>query len=319
MRFDFRNPVFAGASMSDRYAAALDMAEWSDRLGCVNIAVSEHHGCEDGYLPSPVPLIAAMAARTRSVRFTVAALIASFNDPLRAAEDLLVLDNLTRGRVEVIVGAGYAHQEFEMFGVPEKERPARVTEMVRTLKGAFGGEPFEFRGRIVRLTPLPFRPGGPPVVMGGSTEAAARRAARIGDGFVPSDPGVWHHYRDEMHEVGKPDPGPWLMDDMSTVALAEDPSEGWDRLGPFFLHENNAYGAWQSETGLATGYKTVADVHALRESGRYRVVTPEDLVAELKGAPIPFAMFHPMCGGIPPKLAWESLTLFENHVLPAFR
>ena len=52
MRFDFRNPDLAATTMADRYAAALDIAEWADRLGCVSIAVSEHHGSPDGYLPT---------------------------------------------------------------------------------------------------------------------------------------------------------------------------------------------------------------------------------------------------------------------------
>jgi alkanesulfonate monooxygenase SsuD/methylene tetrahydromethanopterin reductase-like flavin-dependent oxidoreductase (luciferase family) len=319
LRFDFRNPVFAGTSMDSRYAAALDMAEWADQLGCVSIALSEHHGSGDGYLPSPVALVAAMAARTVTVRLTIAALIAPFNDPLRAAEDLLVLDNLSRGRVDVIVGGGYVPQEFDMFEVSLHERSRRVTEMVNTLKGAFSGEPFEFRGRTVRVTPPPFQTGGPRVIMGGSSEHAARRAARIGDGFVPSEPWLWDHYRDEMLKLDRPDPGAWLTGDTTTVALAQDTEKGWDRLGPFFLHENNSYGAWQAETRLATGYRTVPHVDALRETGRYRVLTPEDLVAELRTAPLPFAVFHPMCGGIPPELAWESLRMFENEVLPAFR
>jgi hypothetical protein len=71
--------------MADRYAAALDMAEWADGLGCARITVSEHHGSADGYLPSPVQMLAAMAARTKQVRFLVAALIAPFHDPLRLA------------------------------------------------------------------------------------------------------------------------------------------------------------------------------------------------------------------------------------------
>src|SRR5436853_3012101 len=102
MRFDFRNPDVAGATMADRYAAALDIAEWADRLGCVSIAVSEHHGSPDGYLPSPIPVLAAMAARTTNVRFLIAALIAPFHDPLCLAEDLTVFDNLSKGRVDLI-------------------------------------------------------------------------------------------------------------------------------------------------------------------------------------------------------------------------
>jgi alkanesulfonate monooxygenase SsuD/methylene tetrahydromethanopterin reductase-like flavin-dependent oxidoreductase (luciferase family) len=318
LRFDFRNPPFAGTSMADRYAAGLEMAVWAERLGCASIAVCEHHGSADGYLPSPVPIIAAMAARTDRVPFTIAALIAPFNDPLRMAEDLLVLDHLTRGRVEVIVAGGYAEAEFEMFGVPTSERPRRVTEMVSTLRSAFTGEPFEFRGRSVRVTPAPFRSGGLRVTMGGSSEPAARRAARIGDGFVPSDPSVWGFYRDEMTKLGKPDPGPWLMGDTRIVALAEDPEQGWDRLGPFFLHENNAYGTWRPEEAVATGYAEVADLDSLREAGRYRVLRPEVFVEELKASPLPFTVLNPLCGGTPPELAWESLRLFEHEVLPAF-
>src|SRR5205823_5191777 len=92
LRFDFRNPAFAGTTCAERYAAALDMAEWADGLGCVSIALSEHHGSPDGYLPSPLTMLAAMAARTTNVRFLVAALVAPFYDPLRLAEDLVVLD-----------------------------------------------------------------------------------------------------------------------------------------------------------------------------------------------------------------------------------
>ena len=90
LRFDFRNPDFAGTAVADRYAAALDMVEWADGAGCVSVALSEHHGSPDGYLPSPLPMLAAMAARAKNVRFMVAALIAPFYDPIRLAEDLVV-------------------------------------------------------------------------------------------------------------------------------------------------------------------------------------------------------------------------------------
>jgi alkanesulfonate monooxygenase SsuD/methylene tetrahydromethanopterin reductase-like flavin-dependent oxidoreductase (luciferase family) len=65
LRFDFRNPDFAGTTMAERYEAALDMAEWADRLGFVIIVLSEHHGSDDGYLPSPLVMAAAIAAPSR--------------------------------------------------------------------------------------------------------------------------------------------------------------------------------------------------------------------------------------------------------------
>jgi alkanesulfonate monooxygenase SsuD/methylene tetrahydromethanopterin reductase-like flavin-dependent oxidoreductase (luciferase family) len=320
MRFDFRNPAFAGTSMADRYAAALDMAEWADNLGIpAGIAVSEHHGSEDGYIPSPGLILAAMAARTSNVRFSVAALIAPFHDPLRIAEDFCVLDNLSKGRVDLIVAGGYAPNEFEMFGVLPKERPQRVTEMVQTLKAAFAGKPFEYRGRTVHITPEPLRPGGPMVILGGSSEPAARRAARIADAFVPSSSDCWDFYRDELVKLGKPDPGPHPGGSSEVTALARDPEAGWQAMAPFFLHETNAYGAWNAAADKSSPYFVVADEDALRATDRYHVLTPEQMVEQLKAMPAPVAQFHPLCGGIPADLAWESLRLFEKEVLPAFR
>jgi alkanesulfonate monooxygenase SsuD/methylene tetrahydromethanopterin reductase-like flavin-dependent oxidoreductase (luciferase family) len=318
MRFDFRNPDFAGTSVSDRYAAALDMVEWADGLGCVSVVVSEHHGSPDGYLPSPIPMVAAMAARTTNVRFMIAALIAPFHDPLRVAEDMSVLDNLSKGRVDLIVAGGYVREEFAMFGVPMNERGRRVTEAVTTLKKAFLGEPFVYRNRPGHITPAPFRAGGPAVLLGGSSEPAARRAARIADGFVPSQPGVWEFYRDEVQKLGRPDPGPSSIGPNQVVALADDPDAGWEKMAPFFLHETNSYGAWNAAAGLSA-YSVFRDTDELRSSGQYRVLTPAQFVAEQQASPFAFALFHPLCGGMPIDLAWSSLRLFEEEVLPAFR
>ena len=319
LRFDFRNPPLAGTSMADRYAAALDMVEWADSRGCVNVTVSEHHTSDDGYLPSPIVMLAAMAARTTTTRFMIAALIAPFHDPLRIAEDMAVLDNLSRGRADLLVAGGYVPEEFDMFGVPLNERAKRVTETVQTLKAAWTGEPFEFRGRTVRVTPAPHRPGGPAVMLGGSSEPAARRAARIADGFVPSESHCWEPYRDECLKLGKPDPGPCpIPEQMRTTALAEDAEKGWEQMAPFFLHETNAYGAWAARSDAPSPYRVIKDVDELRETGMYAVLTPDQYIEELKAAPFPFAMFHPLCGGMPPDLAWSSLQLFERDVAPAF-
>jgi alkanesulfonate monooxygenase SsuD/methylene tetrahydromethanopterin reductase-like flavin-dependent oxidoreductase (luciferase family) len=318
LRFDLRNPEIAGTTMADRYAAALDMVAWADALGCTSVGVSEHHGSPDGYLPSPIPMLAAMAARTANVRFMIAALIAPFHDPVRLAEDLIVLDHLSRGRVDLIVAAGYVHEEFAMFDVPMSERGRRVTDAVTVLRGAFSGQPFEYRGRMVHVTPAPYRPGGPPILLGGSSRPAAERAARIGDGFIPTTPEVWTFYREAVQKLGRADPGPSLMGANQVVALAEDPERGWDEMAPFFLHETNAYGVWQAQDDIASPYHLVADVDALRTTGQYRVLTPEQFIEEQKAAAFPYAMFHPLCGGMPIELAWSSLRLFENEVLPAF-
>jgi alkanesulfonate monooxygenase SsuD/methylene tetrahydromethanopterin reductase-like flavin-dependent oxidoreductase (luciferase family) len=319
LRFDFRNPAFAGTSMAERYAAALDMVEWGDRLGFVSVLVSEHHGSDDGYLPSPITMLAAMAARTRRLRVQISALIAPLHNPLRIAEDLVVLDLISGGRLDLVVANGYVGAEFAMFGRALSERAARTTELVHTLRAAWRGEPFEFRGRTVRVTPSPCQPGGPKIILGGSSERAARRAARIADGFAPSVASLWDHYRDELRILGKPDPGPHRGGGTGFVHVTDDPDKGWAQIAAYAMHEVNTYGAWNLAAGTSklTSYTPVADAETLRTTGQYRALRPAELVEEInaKGA-AGFTLLHPLMGGIPPALAWQSLQRFEAEVLP---
>jgi alkanesulfonate monooxygenase SsuD/methylene tetrahydromethanopterin reductase-like flavin-dependent oxidoreductase (luciferase family) len=316
IRFDLRNPEFAGVTMTDRYQAALEMAVWAEQHGAVAVSISEHHGSSDGYLPSALPMAAALAARTSTIAIGINALVAPFHDPLRLAEDIAVVDLLSKGRLSITLGAGYVPEEFAMFGVPLRDRVARVTETVETLRAAWTGEPFAYRGRTARVLPTPHQPGGPKIVLGGSSEGAARRAARIGDGFIPSQPELYEVYRDECKALGRPDPGPWLGGSTTTTFVADDPDAAWAELSPYFLHEMNAYGAWQAQTDdLATGYRPVADADELRATDRYRVLTPAAYAEELRASgDFAFAMLHPMCGGIPPDLAWKHLELFVDRV-----
>lgn len=315
MRFDLRNPAFSGVSMQERYAAAIDMVEWADQRGGLAVSFSEHHGSSDGYLPSPLTMCAAVAARTSTIAISINALVAPFYDPLRLAEDIAVVDQISGGRLSVTIGGGYVEDEFAMFGVPMRERPARVREAVATLRQAWTGESFDHRGRTVQVLPTPAQPGGPAILLGGSSEAAARRAARIADGFIPSEAGVWEHYRDECLSLGKDDPGEGFDVTPSVVMLAEDPERAWPELGPYFLHEANEYGRLQAAGGF-TAYRSFADVDDLRADGQYRILTPDAYADELAAdGDAALVRHHPMVGGIPPEHAWRHLHLFEEQFL----
>jgi alkanesulfonate monooxygenase SsuD/methylene tetrahydromethanopterin reductase-like flavin-dependent oxidoreductase (luciferase family) len=91
MRFDMRAPDFGG-STTDLYQAAIDMAEWAETRGCIAAVISEHHSSSDGYIPSPLLLASAMAARTNQIFISIAAALMAFYDPIRLAEDMAVLD-----------------------------------------------------------------------------------------------------------------------------------------------------------------------------------------------------------------------------------
>jgi alkanesulfonate monooxygenase SsuD/methylene tetrahydromethanopterin reductase-like flavin-dependent oxidoreductase (luciferase family) len=319
IRFDFRNPSFANTSTTERYRAALDMVEWADQHGFAVILLSEHHGSDDGYLPSPLAMAAAMAARTEKIRIQIAALIAPFYDPIRLAEEVAVVDNLSGGRLDVVIGYGYVAGEFDMFGKQLSDRVRDTTEAIKTLRAAWSSPSFEYRGHSVSVTPAPAQPNGPAILLAASTEPAARRAAHLGDGFVPSSPALWEPYRDEMLKLGRPDPGSHGGGDSSFFHLAEDPVAAWDDIGPYALHEVNSYGGWLATAGIGEtgGYQPITSVRALEETGQYRVFTPHEYLGRLRAAGnAGFSVFHPMMGGIPPALGWQSLRLFETAVFP---
>lgn len=317
IRFDLRDPGLAGVSRAERYGAALDMAEWADRHGFAIVTLSEHHGSPDGYLPSPLTFAAAVAARTERIALYVAAVIAPLHDPLRLAEDAAVVDLLSDGRLHLVLANGYVPEELAMFGVAPGERAARTEEAVRVLQQASTGEPFEHRGRTVRVTPPPSRPGRPVLLLGGSSDAAARRAARLGIGYQPSTGASWPAYREACLASGRADPGPYVGGDRTVTILAEDPDAAWATLGPHLLHDAIGYGSWATAGGVDSGYGPVADLDDVRASGQYRILTPDALVDELRTVgPLGFALFHPLVGGTPPELGWETLRLLERDVLP---
>lgn len=313
LRYDLRAPSF-GAPADALYRAALEQCAWAEDHGFLLATLSEHHGSDDGYCPSPLVMAAAIAGRTRSLRILVAALILPLYDPIRLAEDLAVLDLASGGRVDLILGAGYRPEEMAMFGKEMDERAALVEEGIAVLRAAWTGEEFDYRGRRVRITPRPARERGPGLLMGGSTPAGARRAARLGDGFVPVDASLWPVYEEACRELGKEAGSPPAMSAPRFVHVADDPDEAWARIAPHALHETNAYGAWLTGAGALGPYAAAADADALRARGDYLVLTPDECVATARehGA----LLLHPLMGGLDPDLAWESLELVASKVIP---
>jgi alkanesulfonate monooxygenase SsuD/methylene tetrahydromethanopterin reductase-like flavin-dependent oxidoreductase (luciferase family) len=190
------------------------------------------------------------------------------------------------------------------------------------MRKAWTGEPFEWRGRTVQVTPKPMTQPHPMMMIGGSTEVAARRAARLRLPMFPAigDPKLAEFYDDECAKVGFDQGFISLPAGPGFVHVAEDPEAAWAKIGPHALHEANVYESWQTP-----GQRSAVDVHAkdvddVRKSGVYRVVTPDECVALAEElGDFGTLVLHPLMGGIPPDVAWESLELFERKVLPRLR
>lgn len=175
---------------AELYREALALAEEAERLGFDSVWASEHHFFDDSYLPSVLPVCAAIAARTSRVTVGTDVLLAPLYEPVRLAEDAAAVDLLSGGRLVLGLGLGWRAEEFAGLRVPLRERPKRLEETVATLRQAWsdglvsGGELFAYPRMSV--TPKPSRPGGPPIWIGGVAERAVRRAGRIADGFMAS-------------------------------------------------------------------------------------------------------------------------------------
>lgn len=321
-RYDLRCPPgLAQTPREDLYAAALAQAAYCDEHGFDALVLSEHHGVDDGYLPSPVVLASAFAAVTSSVRITIAALLAPLYDPLRLAEDIAVLDNISMGRTGFVFGLGYRPDEYAMFDRPWKGRGDYIERCVSTVLKAWTGEPFEYEGRTVCVTPTPLSKPRPLTFYGGVSEAAAKRAARLGLDFFPQvrDPGLADIYRAECEALGHkpgivfmPSPGP------GTVFCARDPDGFWDEYGKHLLYEARVYDSWQGQHTSAVRDRS-ASVEEMRKAGVYVVLSPEELIDQIRSGEIAGVTTHPLCGGLPPDGAWENLKLLAEVVLPAVR
>jgi alkanesulfonate monooxygenase SsuD/methylene tetrahydromethanopterin reductase-like flavin-dependent oxidoreductase (luciferase family) len=317
MRFDLRAP--GPASTADLYGAALDMAEWADDRGCLAVVLSQHHASDDGFLPSPLVMAGAMAARTSTAPISIAALLLLMYDPIKLAEDLNVLDHLSRGRVSAVVGLGYRPEEFAMFGVDPSTRGQEMEERLTVLQQAMAGETVRWRGRTAKVRPEPFTSGGMPLSYGGGTPAAARRAARFGLPLIAESdlPDLVDAYDAEAERLGRAAGGCIIPsnDTPTSTFVAEDVDQAWARIGPHLLHDAQAYGAWLSDEHSPVSRSTATTVDELRaEEGSYRIVTPEEAVGMVQRHG--YLATQPLCGGMDPELAWESLHLIATDVLP---
>ena len=320
LRFDMRQPDICTASRADMYQAAIEQCAWGEQNGFRSVHLSEHHGSEDGYCPSPLIFAAAIAARTTTMRLFISALIAPLHDPVQLAEDLTVLDIISRGRVIPVLSGGYREEEFAAVGKSLTVRKDYMDSIGPFLQQAWSGETFQHGDRTVTITPRPHSEPRPMILMGGSSKPAARRAAKHADFFIPAGPEIFEYYREELQKLGKPDPGPMPAAPSTVTFVAEEPDAYWEQIAPHVLHETNIYARWAEQAQVFSPYKHCDNSDDLRASGAYKVYQPAELIEDARSMvreqPI---QFHPLCGGIHPELAWQSLKLFSEQVLPALQ
>jgi alkanesulfonate monooxygenase SsuD/methylene tetrahydromethanopterin reductase-like flavin-dependent oxidoreductase (luciferase family) len=309
------------------YADALDLAAEAERLGFDSVWVSEHHFLDDGYMPSLLPVCAAIAARTSRVQIGTALLLAPLIDPLRLAEDAATVDVISAGRLILGLGLGWREEEFRALGVPTRERVARLERAFEVLRGAFGD------GLVdgVSVTPKPSRPGGPPLWIGAFAERAVRRAGRIADGFMDAEvtPDSFAEHvrwtREELERAGRdPDAFTWSLY-LPTFAWPD--ADAWERVREYHWYVTWKYEDMDAAFGRTPPAAPLPPLPAAREAELRESMllgTPEqvaeriDAFREAAGGDLHFIarLYWP---GMDPALQREAMAVFAEDVLPRVR
>lgn len=314
MRFDLRAPAKDANQRAALYRAAIDMAAYADEHACTSLVVSEHHASDDGYLPSPFTLAAAMAAVTQTTPIVVAAALLPLYEPVRLAEELITLDHISQGRAMVVLGLGYRPDEYALHGIDFARRGAIADEKLEHLLDLLrdaGADPSS--APTPRVTPAPFTQPMPMLAWGGGSPAAARRAGRHGLGFFAqtNTEGLQQTYEDTARASGH-DPGLCVLpspDAPLIVFVDDDVDAGWRDIGPSMLVDAISYREWNEAAGTFEGTaslsrsRTIDELRA--EKGSHRVVTRAGAVAIIREHGV--LGLHPLCGGLDPEIAWPHL------------
>lgn len=312
--FDLRNPAPWRTDPARLYDFTLEMCEEADALGCGSIWLSEHHLFDDGYLPQPLTMAAAVAARTKHCRIGTAVLISPLYHPAALAEQAAVVDIISGGRLDLGIGAGYRLPEYQLFGVDIADKFA--------LNNARPGQLREFWNSTVTPRPVQERM---PIWMGYQRPRGARRAGQLGEYLLSADASVWPAYREGL-EAGGFSPAMGRMAGGIQAWVSDDPEADWPVVSQHLAYQFDSYRKYAVE---GTDHKTPrpVDVERLRNAepltsslGYFMVGTPDDIAGQVRqvtaGAPVETVFFWASIGGMTEKMVAERIRVLCRELAP---
>jgi probable F420-dependent oxidoreductase len=324
--YDFRQRLPLG-DYERFYAECFEEIEESERLGFTGLWLSEHHFVDDGYLPSPLVVAAAIAARTRRLTIGTNVLLLPMHHPLRVAEDAAVVQLISGGRFVLGVGQGYVQHEFEALGFDRKYRPSLLEEGVEVIKHAWEEGSTGYEGKRWRFDDLPFEPRPekrPPIYVGAFADPAIDRAVRLADGFLASTGGgsladTYRRVRETLARHGRDDED-FPIVASGVVYVHEDPERALADVAPAISYQRSRYAEWGTDRDRPRP-EPIRPEDLPWE--RYLVGSPDEVAEGLirlhQEAPYDHYCFWGRLPGITHEQALANARLFASEVMPKVR
>lgn len=329
---------------ADAFDQVIEEAVLAEELGFDGVFLPERHARGETFVPSPLLAATAIAARTSRIRIATTVLMPTLYNPMHLAEQVAMIDNLSRGRFTLGIGVGYHQDYHRYFGVPWERRGKRFEEALAVLHRAFSGERFSFAGEFyqfsdVRLTPRTYQRPRVPIWIGTHSHDKPLERALAHDGWVLwtqpdwDESEVWiAQTRARAAALGKPD---WTLVLNQDGCIGDDPAAIRAAHAPRWLREANFY----VEHAFDAEINPDADIAKADEAERatrdfetrqWHFGTPESWIARIREierrfnpAWLNIRLRTPDAGGGTPyptrDETREAIRRFGSEVLPALR
>jgi alkanesulfonate monooxygenase SsuD/methylene tetrahydromethanopterin reductase-like flavin-dependent oxidoreductase (luciferase family) len=337
---DNRDPERDGAVIDE----TLREAWLADELGCDAIWLAEHHFDGICAYADPISFAGALATTTRQARLGFAVLQMALHHPIRAAEQIAVIDNITKGRLVVGLGRGSSYNIYDYtgFGVDHREAQGRLNEAQEIMVRAWTEGEFHHRGRfwnldVPMLRPRPFTQPHPPLIRAASGEASMLELARRGEPFLmnvqPSETTARRFllYREAMAEAGFDDERVvrnldqcWVW---RNIVVAESQAEA-ERIGvPAFEAMVASRAEMRNRIYRETGLRIEvppSDLPSARASVEHGFICGSpgrvaEAIAEIAELGVGGVIATFRLGPLAHQAALDSLRLFMTEIAPQFR
>ncbi|RLA48783.1 MAG: hypothetical protein DRQ97_02885 [Gammaproteobacteria bacterium] len=336
--FCFRNPDFNRVPWAEFYESEMELAVSAEGLSYDHVWLSEHHFVDDGYAPSLLPIAAAIAARTTTIRIGTYVLLLPLHNPVRVAEDVATVDIISNGRFDLGLGLGYRPGEFTGMGIPTQERGPRFQEALPLVQQLLSGEKVTLDGRFtqvhdIEIIPPPIQRNFP-IWVGARNDKQLDRAARLGCHMASiGAPGHAEKYVEALNRHGRKEEDHSIAL-LLTCYVADSNEQAWKDCAQPLHHVVSEYQAWAEESGDQTGDgaatmavpspKEIEEDQACSIFGRAAVIGDTETVIEglrkcYEETRITHFVLIMALPGAHPDQTRKSMELFSEYVMPEVR